>query len=620
MLLKLALLALPSLINGSYLQVNISRDAIGPDSNNKLYRRDGDGIYYLNMTEQQNFYSVEVELGNPIQKLQLLLDTGSSDMIVVSNSNPYCSKSNNCALYGTFNSDASTSYTPKDKDFKITYADGTGSAGEWGSDIVSFSNENVEMPLTFGLAKNSDSMGVLGIGLPGLEVSRGSTSGSFSYNNFPMQLKQQGIIDTQLYSLSLNKDKSTGNLLFGAVDTSEYTSGQLFTLPMINRYKSRGYANPIKMEITLQGLGRRDNSNLSESKFTFTTSKLPALIDSGSTIIYLPNEIATSILNEAGATLQNDHYSIECSMATDEIMNNKLLVFDFGGFQISIPYSSFILLNSQDNKGQCTFGIMGQDKNSVTLGDSFLTSAYVVFDLDNYEISMAQRNDAEIDESDKNGSIKVVTKGSIPGVRKATGYNNIWVKDEGISTGGDIFTATQEAYSSTVSSRSISQTSSGIGSTNSTKPTSFSTIKSISINHTSNTSITDLKASSIRISSSSSRMFATVSHPTSHSVHNTAITVSKNLTNAARSRSSIRHSTIKSQNNSLSIFSSLHHSSSSTPRSSRTSAVSPSSSSSKAVQNSSSSTSLNKKKNNAAKAYVSPLNNVLVSVLLGYII
>lgn len=84
----------------------------------------------------------------------------------------YYGGSNTCTSYGTFNTENSDSFVQNDTDtFVIGYADGTFASGIWGHDTVRIGNLSVE-DLSFAVANESSSdIGVLGIGLPGLEVT-----------------------------------------------------------------------------------------------------------------------------------------------------------------------------------------------------------------------------------------------------------------------------------------------------------------------------------------------------------------------------------------------------------------------------------------------------------------
>ena len=69
--------------------------------------------------------------------------------------------------------------------------------------------------------------------------------------------------------------------------------------------------------------------------------------------------------------------------------------FKFAGTTISVNLRDFIVdatdEPNEDNHILCYFGVLGMNEGSVlTLGDTFLRSAYVVYDMDNEAISIGQ--------------------------------------------------------------------------------------------------------------------------------------------------------------------------------------------------------------------------------------
>lgn len=401
----------------------------------------------VNIPKESNFYSIELSIGSSAQQVTLLLDTGSSDMVVVSNENSYCSTSmaNDCQAFGTFDRSSSSSLQELNSQFSLKYGDGTFSTGDWVHDNIDLNG--LDLDITFGLATNTDSMGVLGIGLKGLEVT------STTYNNFPLQLKENGIISKNSYSIYLESDKTQGDILFGAIDTSKIDYNNFYTFPMVNRYASKGYANPIRSEITMQGIGIQTSDG---EQITISTTKLPALLDSGSTISYMPTTIVNSIIDTfskhgISITSNGDTYGINCQYADDD---STMIVIDFGGMHINITLKQLVLDSSIN--GQCLFGITAQDTNTVIFGDTFFTSAYAVFNLDDYEVSLSQLNangsDSKIENIDN----------SVPNAKQGDSYYSTWSADEGVQLGGNIFTLTnknvQDASSTIFSSASMSKT------------------------------------------------------------------------------------------------------------------------------------------------------------------
>ena len=105
----------------------------------------------------------------------------------------------------------------------------------FGQDKLHYSGGLDLSGLSFAVANKSNStVGVLGIGLPMLEVTYSgkvavADKRSYQYDNFPLFLKRSGAIDATAYSLFLNDETQTsGSVLFGAVDHSKYL-GQLYT-------------------------------------------------------------------------------------------------------------------------------------------------------------------------------------------------------------------------------------------------------------------------------------------------------------------------------------------------------------------------------------------------------
>lgn len=204
-----------------------------------------------------------------------------------------------------------------------------------------------------------------------------------------------GLIQSNAYSLWLNDvEANTGSILFGGVDTARYT-GKLQSLPI--QKESEPYAEFIitSSSMSLQNAGKNQS---------LTTDLLTAVIlDSGSSLAYLPNDLASNLY-----TALNVRYSQQegaglcaCSLANENITVD----FTFTSMTISVPITELVI-NPNSNPGsgngngnggvfnsqECIFGIALAEGSTAVLGDTFLRSAYVVYDLANNEISLAQTN------------------------------------------------------------------------------------------------------------------------------------------------------------------------------------------------------------------------------------
>ncbi|CAI4035052.1 hypothetical protein SMKI_12G1900 [Saccharomyces mikatae IFO 1815] len=402
------------------------------------------------LANEQSFYSVELAIGTPSQNLTVLLDTGSADLWVPGKGNPYCGSVMDCDQYGVFDkSKSSTFKANKSSPFYAAYGDGTFAEGAFGQDKLKYNNLDLS-GLPFAVANESNStFGVLGIGLSTLEVTYSGKVAvmdkrSYEYDNFPLFLKHSGAIDATAYSLFLNDEsQASGSILFGAVDHSKY-EGQLYTIPLVNMYKSQGYQHPVAFDVTLQGLGlQTDKRNT-----TLTTTKFPALLDSGTTLTYLPSQAVALLAKSLNASYSKTlgYYEYTCPSSD----NKTSIAFDFGGFRINAPLSDFTM---QTSVGTCALALIPQAGNATAiLGDSFLRNAYVVYDLDNYEISLAQAKYGKAKEN-----IEAI-KSTVPGATRAPSYNNTWSTYASVTSGGNIFTSMRISNGTTSTSTRSSRT------------------------------------------------------------------------------------------------------------------------------------------------------------------
>jgi hypothetical protein len=226
---------------------------------------------------------------------------------------------------------------------------------------------------------------VLGIGYTANEVQVG-TNGESAYANLPKAMVNKGLIQSNAYSLWLNDlDANTGSILFGGVNTKKY-HGTLQTVPI---QKVGGqYAEFI---IALTGV------SLSNSSGTTTYSNsIPAgvLLDSGSSLTYLPDAVVSDIYNDLGVTYESQSGIgyIECSMGTKDTN----ISYTFSSPTINVGLNELVIdvgdLYFRNGEKACVFGIVPAGSSTSVLGDTFLRSAYVVYDLANNEISLANTN------------------------------------------------------------------------------------------------------------------------------------------------------------------------------------------------------------------------------------
>ncbi|RDA83167.1 putative aspartyl protease [Ophiocordyceps camponoti-leonardi (nom. inval.)] len=374
------------------LKINFRRGLVRDGGPPGLRKRDGT----VNSTLQNRIglYTIDIGIGNPPQPISALIDTGSSDALINTNVSQLCEQSSRpCAPSGTYNANASSTSQYVNSLFNISYVDGSGAAGDFVSDDVRVSGQQVR-GVQIGVAyKSSSPQSVLGIGLSSNEAqaARGGRGDSSrrEYVNFPAKMADDGVIASNSYSLYLNDiNAPDGSVLFGGVDSDRYEP-PLVAMPM---QKVDGKFSEFFITMTSLSL---NNETLADNL------SLAVLLDSGSTFSYLPDKVAQSIYSAVNARFndQSGAAFVPCSLSS----SSASLRFNFSSpASVSVPLRELVIdptslsgrpVNFGDGVPACYLGIMpsgGSSGSSANvLGDTFLRSAYVVYDLQGKTIALA---------------------------------------------------------------------------------------------------------------------------------------------------------------------------------------------------------------------------------------
>lgn len=359
-------------------------------------------------------YFINVTIGTPPQPFSLQLDTGSSDIWVPSARSNVCRQGRNACQVGAFDTSKSSSFVDLSRNtFQIQYVDGSQIQGDYVSDTLKMGDSVTLQNMTMGLAEvASRGLGIMGIGYSAGE-SLVAQDPNAVYKNVIDELVDQGIINSRAYSLYLNDlNADSGNILFGGVDTNKY-SGDLIGLPV---QKDAQSGDLTSFTVAFTGLSVMDSSG--HKQLTRDNIAVPAILDSGTTNTYFPDDLANAVLQGVGVTTDDTFGNVvKCSVGNEE----ATFVFSFGGNggpAINVSLSQFVtpLLTTDgstptfnDGSKACSFGIYGAGNDPILFGDTFLRSAYVVYDLDKNQIALAQAkfgvSDPKIEEFTAGGSI-----------------------------------------------------------------------------------------------------------------------------------------------------------------------------------------------------------------------
>lgn len=310
------------------------------------------------------YYGV-IGLGTPPQSFKVVFDTGSSNLWVPSSK---C-RSIACFFHSKFKEDESRSFKENGTEFKIRYGSGA-VEGYVGNDLLTVAG--IQVKDTFGLVTKE----------PGLAFLFGRFDGIFglAYDTISVnrikpplyEMKEQGKIDKAMVAFWLNrKDREEGGeLTFGGIDTNHYKG-------KINWFK---VSRKAYWEIKL------DSASLGGD--TIDVKDTGAAIDTGTSLIILPTQIADMINTRIGAKKGfNGQYTIEC----DLVSSLPKFSLTFNGIKYNLKGKDYIL----QVQNQCISGFAGMDLNIPggslwIIGDVFLRKYYSVYDLDNDQVGFAR--------------------------------------------------------------------------------------------------------------------------------------------------------------------------------------------------------------------------------------
>ncbi|QRG35685.1 hypothetical protein FDK38_000005 [Candidozyma auris] len=298
-------------------------------------------------------YLLDVKLGSNKQPVTVELDTGSSDLWVYNVSTPG-------AQGGSFDPSKSSDDKDTGKAFSISYLDGSGAEGEYVTDDFAFADgktllEDFRFAVVDGGEPNSE--GVLGVG------NKNTEAVSSHYDNLPWAFQKKGITPKASYSLFLGSEESgKGSIIFGGIDTEKY-EGELTKYPVSG---SDGLALEVKS-------AEVDGKSVALNK--------PFLLDSGTSLNLWPSPLINAVGKALGGLYCFEFYCISCDQPKD-----KFLTFDFGNNKINVSYHDLVFHLSES---ECVLGVQPNEETFI-LGDVFLRSAYVYYDLTSDEISIAQ--------------------------------------------------------------------------------------------------------------------------------------------------------------------------------------------------------------------------------------
>ncbi|CAO3633776.1 unnamed protein product [Cunninghamella blakesleeana] len=330
-------------------------------------------------------YTIDMSIGTPPQPFTLLVDTGSSATWVPElNCIDKCGKPIN-----KFDKTKSTSFKDLGMKFAIEYGRGF-SNGTMAQDTVTINDATIPS-VYFAISDINDGEltrinadGILGIGPDSLS----------KYNNDKEQelptlittMYRNKIISNNVFSIFFQPVKTVGadlsdpsringEITFGGVDESKIASEIVYA--------------PISKSIYFREYWAIDMGSISIGKDTFEFSEtVAALVDTGSTMVFLPRTVLDELFKGIDMREDNDGViTVPCQAS-----NLKPLAFHVGGKKLTFGSDAYMIPGATDGRGRCeTYFMASSGGLEFLLGYGFLQQYVSIYDQENARIGLALR-------------------------------------------------------------------------------------------------------------------------------------------------------------------------------------------------------------------------------------
>ncbi|KAF9902847.1 Type I transmembrane sorting receptor [Linnemannia zychae] len=304
-------------------------------------------------------YYGPVQIGNPPQTFHLNFDTGSADIWLPSSN---C-KSESCTAHSRYNAAASSTYRKDGRLWDITYGDGSGANGILASEMVNVGG--IQVRQTIGLATNesvefttSPEDGLFGLGFSTIQSVPGVKT--FMDNAIAAKAVALPVVSAYLPSIRRNGGKD-GHYLFGAIDDTKFT-GNLTYVPVTQK----GYWQVSIEDVSFSGQS--------------INQTVEGIIDTGSTLIMVSDNVATSIHKHVNGSAYSEDYQgwlVPCSVAN---ATTGSVAFTMAGTPFAVPLADLAWQSITEGSETCFSGIQGGADGLWILGDVFIKNNYCVFD------------------------------------------------------------------------------------------------------------------------------------------------------------------------------------------------------------------------------------------------
>ncbi|PTB66243.1 acid protease [Trichoderma citrinoviride] len=314
-------------------------------------------------------YVLPVKIGTPPQTLPLNLDTGSSDLWVLS-TDTYPPLIQGQARYNS--SASTTSIRQAGQSWVIRYGDGSSAMGIVYKDRVQigntfFNQQAVESAVNVSneLSEDSFSSGILGAASSTANTVRPQRQTTYLEN-----IKNQLV--RPVFTANLKKGKP-GNYNFGYINGSEYTGAI--------QYAAMNPQSPL-WEISVSGyrVGSNDTN--------YVARVWNGIVDTGTTLLLVPDDIVNAYYAQVNGSIFSNSVGMQLVPCAAKLPD---FAFGLGNYRGIVPgsYINYGRMNST----YCYGGIQSSaGAPFAVIGDIAIKAQFVVFDMGNKVVGFANKN------------------------------------------------------------------------------------------------------------------------------------------------------------------------------------------------------------------------------------
>lgn len=301
-------------------------------------------------------YFASIEVGTPPQKLTVMVDSGSTDLIIPSFDCDTCPKNST-----RFNPRTSSTLRNPKTDFSITYNDGRVD-GQVVQESVQFAghlvtNQTLGLVQNYSLSFDRHCDGILGLGFRFFDQMQNSST-------FMENMLAQRVINRNVFSFVLGDEHSRQSILtLGGYNSS--LSGNITWSPIVGNYFWSVYLNTVYWD----GVAITNDSSI-------------ALIDSGTSLIRIPKEKFDPIVKSLNVIKFDNQYIVKCEGGPKVGFQIENTTFTLGPEQYIVKRFT----PASAPAGWCSLGIIPHSQPYFMLGDVFMRQFQTIFDGENSRI------------------------------------------------------------------------------------------------------------------------------------------------------------------------------------------------------------------------------------------